>query len=132
MADSPITAELIERAVKTSNKHFGPRLTTCLTLSAAMGLVGVASCGIPFVRSFGKVAIVLGVLGIIAGIAGLWLAWPRGGRVRVLVILLGVLLLTLNGVAIWAGQSGKHLIDYLEGHGRDEARQSVFLHVLCA
>jgi hypothetical protein len=111
-----ITAELIEWAVKTSNKHFGPLVTTCLTLSAAMGLVGVASCGIPFVPPAGKVAIVLGALGIIASIAGMLLVWPRGGRIRVLFILFGVLLLTLNGITIWAGQLGKHLIDYIESH----------------
>ena len=116
MADSHIAAELIEGAVKTSNKHFGPLLTTCLTLSVALGVVGVASCGIPFVSPAGKVAIVLGVLGIVASIAGVLLAWPRGGRVRVLFILFGVLLLTLNGIAIWVGQLGKHLIDYIEGH----------------
>lgn len=116
MADSHIVAELIEGAVKTSNKHFGPLLTTCLALSASLGFFGVASCGIPFVPPAEKVAIALGVLGIMAGIAGMLLAWPRGGRVRVLFILFGVLLLTLNGIAIWAGQSGKHLIDYIEGN----------------
>lgn len=116
MADSNIMAELIEWAVKTTNKHFGPLLTTCLMLSAAMGIVGVASCGIPFVPPAGNVAIALGVLGMIAGITGMVLAWPRGGRIRVLFIVFGVLLLALNGIAIWAGQSGKHLIDYLEGH----------------
>ncbi len=53
---------------------------------------------------------------MIAGIAGMVLAWPRGGRIRVLFIFFGVLLLALNGIAIWVGQSSKHLIDYLEGH----------------
>lgn len=111
-----ITAELIQCAVKSSNKHFGPLLTTCLTVSAAMGIVGIASCGIPFVPPAGKAAIALGVLGIIAAIAGMILAWPREGRTRVLFLIFGTLLLMLNGVAIWAGQLGKHLIDYLEKH----------------
>lgn len=111
-----LTALLIERGVKTSNNHFGPLLTTCLTLSAALGVIGVLSCGIPFVPPLGTVAIVLGISGIIAGLVGMWLAWPRGGRIRVLFILFGMLLLALNGVAIRAGQLGKHLIDYLEGH----------------
>jgi len=116
MPESNIIAECIETTLKTSNKHFGPLLTTCLTLSAAMGIVGVASCGIPFVPPAGKVAIALGVLGIMAAIAGVLLAWPRGGHIQRLFILFGVLLLTLNGVAIWVSQSGKHLIDHLEGH----------------
>jgi hypothetical protein len=81
-----------------------------------MGVVGVVSCGIPFVPSAGKAAIVLGVLGVIAAIAGMILAWPRAGRTRVSFVILGVLLLALNGVAIWAGRLGKHLIDYMEGH----------------
>ncbi len=115
-SEPTITAELVEWAVKSSNKHFGPPLTTCLMLSTAMCIVGVASCGIPFVPPAGKVAIALGVLGMIAGIAGMLLAWPRGGRIRVLFIVFGVLLLALNGIAICAGQLGKHLIDYLEGH----------------
>jgi hypothetical protein len=111
-----ITAELIQCVVKSSNKHFGPLLTTCLTLSAALGVVGTLSCGIPFVPPVGAVAIALGVMGAIPAVAAIILAWPRGGRIRVLFILFGMLLLTLNGVAIRAGQSGKHLIDYLEGH----------------
>lgn len=110
------TAALIEGGVRTSNKHFGPLLTTCLTLSGALGVVGVLSCGIPFVPPAGKVAIALGVIGAIAAITGTIVAWPRGGRTRMAFIVFGVLLLALNGVAIWVGTLGKHLIDYLEGH----------------
>lgn len=116
MPEESIVAALIERAVKTANNQFGPLLTTCLTLSAALGIVGVASCGIPFVPRAGKVAIALGVLGIVVGIAGVWLAWLRGGRIRVLFLFFGAVLITLNGFAIWAGQLGRHLIDYFEGH----------------
>lgn len=115
MAHSHPIAELIEWCVKTSNKEFGPLLTTCLALSTALGLAGIAGCGIPFVPPLGKVTIALGVNGAIAAIVGMILAWPRGGRTRVLFIILGVLLLALNGAAIWAGQLGRHLIDYFEG-----------------
>ncbi len=53
-SEPTITAELVEWAVKSSNKHFGPLLTTCLMLSAAMGIVGVASCGIHSFRLPGR------------------------------------------------------------------------------
>lgn len=103
MPEQPIVADLIESVVKTSNKHLGPLLTTCLTLSAAMGVVGIANCGIPFLPPAGTVAIAFGVMGVIPAIAGIILAWPRGGHVRVLFVLFGTLLLALNGVAIWVG-----------------------------
>lgn len=111
MSESPIVAGLIEWAVKTSNKRFGPVLTTCLISSTALGIVGVASCGIPFVPPVGKVAISLGILGIIVAMAGMILAWPRGGNTRMLFLIFGMLLLGLNSVAIWVGQLGKHLFD---------------------
>jgi hypothetical protein len=90
-------------------------VTACLTLSAAMAFVGVVSCGLPFVPPLAVVALSLGTLGSMAAITAVVLAWPRGNRVRSLVIAIGVLLIMLNGVAIWAGQLGRHLIDYFEG-----------------
>ena len=113
---STITAELIQCAMKSSNKDFGALLTTCFTLSTALGIAGVVSCGIPFVPPVGKAGTVLVVLGIIPAIARMIPGWPRDGRTRVSLLTFGVSLLAFNSVASGAGQWSEHLIDYTDGH----------------
>ena len=85
-------------------------------ISAAFGFLAIASCGIPFVPPASNFAIILGVMGCLAAVASVGFAFVRGQTTRATFLLVGGVLVAVNGFAIWFGRLGKHLIDYLEGH----------------
>lgn len=87
-----------------------------VALSAGLGLIAIASCGIPFVPPASTLAIVFGAMGCLAAVAAVVFAFLRGRTAKITFVAIGGVLLMLNGFAIYLGRLGKHLIDYLEGH----------------
>lgn len=85
-------------------------------ISAGLGLIGIASCGIPFVPPASTLAIILGTMGGLAAITAMAFAFLSRRKTKLTFVVLGVVLLALNGLAISLGRLGKHLIDWLEGH----------------
>lgn len=84
-------------------------------ISAGLGFIAIASCGIPFVQPASTLAIILGSAGCLAAITAMIFAFLKQRSKRMLLVI-AVVLLTVNGFAIWFGRLGKHLIDFLEGH----------------
>jgi uncharacterized RDD family membrane protein YckC len=85
-------------------------------MSAGLGFVALALCGIPFVPPASTVAIVLGIAGCLSAVASVVSAFLCGRPVNVTILVIGIRLVALNGFAISLGQLGKHLIDCLEAH----------------
>ena len=84
-------------------------------ISAGLGVVAIASCGIPFVAPSSTFAIVLGVAGCLAAVASVGCGFVSRRSVKATLIVIAGVLLAVNGFAIWIGRLGRHLIDYLEG-----------------